>query len=106
MGDVINFSGRGTDEQDGTLGPSALSWSLLLHHCPSVCHVHSIQSFNGVSSGSFVAPDHEYPSHLELRLTATDSAGQQDTKSVMLDPRHGGADFRVQPGRPPARGWQ
>ena len=24
------------------------------------------------AAGSFVAPDHEYPSHLELRLTATD----------------------------------
>ena len=28
-----------------------------------------------VASGSFVAPDHEYPSYLELRLTATDSGG-------------------------------
>ena len=34
----------------------------------------------------FVAPDHEYPSHLELRLTATDAGGLQSTTSVRLDP--------------------
>ena len=26
------------------------------------CHSHTVQNFNGVASGSFVAPDHEYPS--------------------------------------------
>src|SRR3712207_7914819 len=45
------------------------------------------QSFDGVAGDSFPAPDHEYPSHLELRLTATDSGGLTDTKSVRLDPR-------------------
>jgi len=30
----------------------------------------------GIASGSFPAPDHEYPSHLELRLTATDAVGR------------------------------
>ena len=87
VGDMINFSGTGSDQQDGTLGGAALSWALLLHHCPSVCHIHNIQSFNGVSGGSFVAPDHEYPSHLELQLTVTDSSGQQGTDSVTLDPQ-------------------
>ena len=37
--------------------------------------------------GSFVAPDHEYPSHLELRLTATDPGGLSNTTSVRLDPQ-------------------
>ena len=37
--------------------------------------------------GDFDAPDHEYPSYLELRLTATDSGGLSDTQSVRLDPR-------------------
>ena len=31
-------------------------------------------------------PDHEYPSHLELRLTATDSGGLTHTVSVQLNP--------------------
>ncbi len=87
VGDVINFSGSGSDPQDGTLPASALSWSLILHHCPSNCHTHPLQNFVGVASGSFTAPDHEYPSHLELVLTATDSGGLTSTASVTMQPR-------------------
>ena len=76
VGDVINFSGHATDAQDGTLPASALSWELILYHCPSNCHTHPIQTFAGVASGSLTAPDHEYPSYLELKLTATDSGGR------------------------------
>jgi glucose/arabinose dehydrogenase/PKD repeat protein len=87
VGDVINFTGHATDTQSGTLGASALTWSLVLQHCPSTCHEHPLQSFSGTASGSFVAPDHEYPSHLELRLTATDPGGLSATTTVRLDPR-------------------
>jgi glucose/arabinose dehydrogenase/PKD repeat protein len=87
VGDLIAFSGHATDQQDGTLGPSALTWSLVMEHCPSTCHEHPLQTFSGTASGSFVAPDHEYPSYLELRLTATDSGGLTSTTSVRLDPK-------------------
>ena len=40
-----------------------------------------------MKSGSFPAPDHGYPSHLELTLTVTDSGGLTDTKTVRVDPR-------------------
>ena len=69
------------------MAASGLSWSLIMHHCPSDCHTHLIQTWTGVSSGSFVAPDHDYPSYLELRLTATDSGGLSSTTSVSLQPR-------------------
>jgi glucose/arabinose dehydrogenase len=87
VGDTINFSGSATDAQDGSLGPGSLSWTLTLQHCPSNCHTHTVQSFAGVASGSFVTPDHEYPSYLELELTATDSGGLTDTRTVRLDPK-------------------
>jgi glucose/arabinose dehydrogenase len=89
VGDTISFSGSATDPQDGTLGASRLAWSLIVHHCSfaTSCHEHPVQDFAGVSSGSFVAPDHEYPSYLELRLTATDSGGLTDTEGVRLDPK-------------------
>jgi hypothetical protein len=87
VGDTINFSGSATDAKDGALPATALTWSLLMHHCPSSCHIHPIQDFVGVASGSFTGPDHEYPSHLELKLTATDSSGLTDTKSVLLNPK-------------------
>jgi glucose/arabinose dehydrogenase len=85
--DLIAFSGHASDEQQGTLPASALSWSLTVEHCPSNCHTHPIQSFPGVASGSFSAPDHEYPSHLELTLTATDAQGASASTTVRLDPR-------------------
>jgi putative cell wall-binding protein len=97
VGDTISFSGHATDDQDGTLPPSALTWSLILHHCPSTCHEHPLRTFSGTSSGSFVAPDHEYPAHLELRLTATDSGGLGDTVSTSLHPQTVQLAFATQP---------
>jgi glucose/arabinose dehydrogenase len=97
VGDIITFSGHATDPQEGTLGPGALTWSLVLGHCPSTCHEHPVQSWSGVASGSFVAPDHEYPSHLDLRLTATDSGGSSSTTSVRLDPQTVDLTFATAP---------
>jgi hypothetical protein len=57
-----------------------------------------VQSFAGVASGSFVAPDHEYPSYLELRLTATDSGGLTSSVSRQLDPRTVTLTFQTNPG--------
>ena len=87
VGDQIAFRGSATDAQDGPLPGPNLSWALVLHHCPSNCHTHPIQSWLGVAQGSFSTPDHEYPTYLELRLTATDSGGLSHTRSVQLDPR-------------------
>jgi PKD repeat protein len=99
VGDRISFSGSATDQQDGTLSASRLSWSLILHHCDLAnnCHEHPVQDFSGVAQGSFVAPDHEYPAYLELRLTAADSGGLTDTKSVRLDPQTVVLKFRTNP---------
>jgi len=98
VGTVVNFSGSATDAQDGALPPSALNWDLVLQHCPSNCHSHPLQSFAGVASGSFTAPDHDYPSYLELRLTATDSGGLTHTATVRLDPRTVVLTFQTNPG--------
>jgi PKD repeat protein len=100
VGDTINFSGHATDVQDGTLPASALTWSVILHHCvtPTDCHTHLIQTFNGISSGSVSAPDHKYPCWLELQLTATDSGGLTSTASVRLDPKTVVLTFRTNPG--------
>ena len=100
VGDPITFSGHATDTQDGTLPASALSWSLILHHCftPTDCHAHLLQTINGVASGSVTAPDHAYPCWLELRLTATDSSGLTSTTSVRLDPKTVVLTFKTNPG--------
>jgi PKD repeat protein len=89
VGDTITFSGHADDAQQGTIPASGLSWSVLLHHCSTEtnCHVHPLQTFDGVASGQFSAPDHEYPSYIELQLTATDEGGLQGTTSLRLDPQ-------------------
>ena len=84
---TLTFSGSGADVEDVTIPPSRMTWSLDLHHCPAGCHVHHVQDFVGVASGSFTAPDHEYPSYLTLTLTVTDSDELTGTTSVDLYPR-------------------
>jgi glucose/arabinose dehydrogenase len=97
VGDVIAFSGSASDPEDGQVPPAALTWSLTLHHCPSTCHTHLIQTFAGVVSGSFSAPDHDYPSYLELALSATDSRGATAVASVRLDPKTTTLSFATAP---------
>ena len=87
VGDLISFSGSATDPEDGQVPASRLSWNLVLQHCPSNCHTHQLQSWSGVASGSFFAPDHDYPSYLELTLTATDSVGTTASVTRRLDPQ-------------------
>jgi PKD repeat protein len=89
VGDLVDFSGHATDEQQGTLPGTSLSWSLVMRHCTGTtgCHSHQIQDYTGVASGSFNAPDHEFPSYLELTVTATDAGGLSDTETLRLDPK-------------------
>ena len=86
VGQTIAFGGHATDPEDGNLAASRLSWQVILMHCPQDCHEHPIQTFSGVASGSFTAPDHQYPSHLKLRLTATDAQGLSHTAERDLHP--------------------
>ena len=89
VGQQVSFTGRAADAQDGTLGASAMSWQLTMQHCtsPTSCHSHNMQTFPGVASGAFTAPDHEYPSYLDLTLTARDTDGRTGSKTIRLDPQ-------------------
>jgi len=88
-GETVAFTGHATDAEDGALPTAKLQWRLLQYHCYAVenCHVHTVQEWDGVAGASFPAPDHEYPSYLELVLTATDSGGLSATSTRRLDPR-------------------
>jgi PKD repeat protein len=97
VGDTINFSGHASDAQDGTLPATALSWKLIIHHCTTGCHTHDVQTITGVASGSFSAPNHDYPSSLEIQLTATDSGGMTATASVTLQPKTVNLTFQSNP---------
>ncbi len=88
VGQSIAFSGHAVDAQQATLPASRLTWLLIMNHCSTAtsCHEHQIQEFQGVAAGSFVAPDHEYPSYLTLRLAATDAGGLEGATTLRLDP--------------------
>jgi glucose/arabinose dehydrogenase/PKD repeat protein len=90
VGQAIEFQGLAHDGEDGDLDGTRLDWSSRLFHCPTGptnCHAHPLQAFPSVASGTLIAPDHDYPSHIDLTLTATDSRGLAVTKTVTLNPR-------------------
>ncbi len=97
VGDTISFSGSGTDPQEDTLPASGMTWTIILQHCPSNCHAHTIQTFTGVASGSFVAPDHEYPSYLQVRLRVADAGGLANTKTLSILPQTAELTFASDP---------
>ena len=98
VGDTISFSGSATDNQGAQISSSNMTWKLVLKHgaCPD-CHDHFLQTYSGVNSGSFNAPDHDYPSELELTLTATDAAGLSNSTSIRLLPRTTTLTFQTSP---------
>jgi glucose/arabinose dehydrogenase len=87
VGQPIEFEGSAEDAEDGDLPATSLDWVSRLYHCPQACHAHPLQAFPSVSSGSFLAPEHDLPSHIELTLTAVDSRGLSAHSSVELEPR-------------------
>ena len=80
---IINYSGTGTDLEDGALTGTSLEWELLLHHNT---HIHYDFHHGTGETGNFAAADHEDDSYLELCLTVTDSGGLQDTDCINLYP--------------------
>ena len=87
-GDVISYSGDGTDPDDGTLPASAFTWRIdFLHEG----HVHPGTPISGVKSGTFTIPTsgHDFSGNTRYRitLTVTDSTGLTDTRSVLIYPR-------------------
>lgn len=81
-GTTVTYQGTGSDP-DETLPPTALSWTVLLHHDD---HVHAIASTTG-TGGSFVVEDHGAGTfYYEIILTVTDSTGLTDTKRVSVYP--------------------
>jgi glucose/arabinose dehydrogenase/PKD repeat protein len=97
-GDVIAFSGSGTDPDDGTLPASAFTWNIdFLHEG----HVHPGTPITGVTSGTFTIPTtgHDFSGNTRYRvsLTVTDSNGLTATQSVIIWPRKVNLTFNTAP---------
>ncbi len=85
VGDLISFSGTGTDTEEGTLTDSNLRWDMRLHHNEHV-HFDELPNTFG-TSGGYPVTDHGDNTYLELCLIATDSSGQSDRTCINLYPR-------------------
>jgi PKD repeat protein len=92
--EVIGFSGHALDPDSGVLDKNALSWKMIIHHChiddASDCHEHVQEEFSGIDAGNFTVPNHEFPSYLEIKLTATEpnSPMLTDTKNISIYPKN------------------
>ena len=90
-GQTISLHGSATDAQDGTLGASALSWTVIIHHG---AHTHFVGTFTGTANPSFTAQrDHDTNSFYEVRLRATDSQGEWRQTTIELRPE--GVPFQI-----------
>ncbi len=87
VGDTLDLVAEASDAQDDALPESAYRWEIVLMHCPSDCHEHVISTIEGASTASIAAPDHDYPSHLEIRLEVTDSGGLTANAAVSIFPK-------------------
>lgn len=85
-GDVINFSGNGTDPEDGTLPASAFEWIVEFHHN---IHYHPGPSITpGTKSGSFSTIFGETSADVFFRLIlgVSDAQGQKSYDTLDIHP--------------------
>ncbi len=86
-GTNINFSGRGTDAEDGEMAASAFSWEINFHHDS---HKHDQPAIDDVKQGSFPVPNLGETSDnvwYRIILTVTDSQGLIGKDSVDVLPQ-------------------
>ncbi|HTO68373.1 MAG TPA: LamG-like jellyroll fold domain-containing protein [Myxococcota bacterium] len=98
-GDVISYSGSGTDIEDGNLPASAFSWTIIFHH---ETHVHPGQGpIVGSKTGTFTVPTtgHDFSGNTsyEIILTVTDSNGLQGSTSTFIYPNKVNLNFDANP---------
>jgi glucose/arabinose dehydrogenase len=97
-GDVITYSGEGSDADDGPLTGSSLTWKVVFHHDG---HIHPVLDGATGSSGTLTIPTsgHSFAgdTSFEIVLTATDSDGIQASSSVEIEPQKAGVAVTTAP---------
>jgi glucose/arabinose dehydrogenase len=96
-GTAINFSGNGTDSEQGSLLASAFSWQINFHHDT---HVHDQPALAGIKSGTFDVPNQgETSDNVWYRfiLTVTDDKGATSKDSVDVYPQKSKLNFETNP---------
>ncbi|HET7792933.1 MAG TPA: PQQ-dependent sugar dehydrogenase [Rhizobacter sp.] len=102
-GDVVSYSGVGTDPEDGNLAGANLTWKVDFQHDS---HAHTFVTPVTGSSGSFTVPDFEASEAnmwLRITLTVRDSSGATNTVTRDIYPRTQLSSFPLI--GTPANGW-
>lgn len=72
VGAIVPLRASAMYVDGAAVAASAFSWELDIVHCvpnaPDACHAHDLTTVSG-AAGSFVMPDHEYPSYVQATLT-------------------------------------
>jgi len=96
-GDVITFSGTGTDPEDGELPASAFTWLFDFHHNT---HVHDGLPLTGIKSGTFTIPvsgETEDNVWFRIKLIVKDNLGLTDTTYVEIFPKKSTLTLTTEP---------
>ncbi|CAA9519250.1 MAG: Cytochrome c551/c552 [uncultured Solirubrobacteraceae bacterium] len=99
VGETILLRGTATDAQQGTLAPSALSWTVLRRHGT---HTHPYLGPLAGNASSLLGPPPEdlaatTNSSIEVQLTATDAQGAESTQTRVVMPMLADVSFASQP---------
>lgn len=93
VGDEIRLGGDAIDANGNPIViPLPYYWVTRMAHCPdpanpTACHVHPLQTFSGIRSPEFAAPQHDYPTYIEVILRVSDKRGLSGTASMKINPR-------------------
>jgi glucose/arabinose dehydrogenase len=97
VGDLVKLDGKGVGlKANGTVGeitePLFYYWVTRMAHCPkpsdpTACHVHPMETFSGIRRPEFIAPQHDYPSYIEVLLRVSDVRGLSGTATVKFQPQ-------------------
>jgi PKD repeat protein len=94
VGQTMELRGKATDVEDGNLTGASLQWQVNLIH---IAHVHTITGLTGNVTSFPIQTDHDANSHYHITLTATDSAGRTDQKTVDIWPKAVNLTFKSSP---------
>jgi glucose/arabinose dehydrogenase/uncharacterized membrane protein YgcG len=93
VGDTIDLNAKALDVKGAEINsPLPYYWVTRMAHCPdpahpNACHVHPLQTFAGIKHAEFTAPQHEYPSYIQIVLRVSDKRGLSGTASLNLQPQ-------------------
>ena len=110
VGDDIKLEAKAIDAEGHEINtPLPYYWVTRLAHCPdpahpTACHVHPLQTFAGIRSPEFTAPQHDYPSYIEAVLRVADKRELSGTATAQNRPADGRPLARFRPARDSAAG--